>query len=223
MIVFGCPVTDRAKYSRFAEPGIELAREPDSAVLLRHDAPSIQEAYNSILDEAAQRPDLEAVVLVHQDVELRDERLGEKLRASLRDPLVAVVGAVGSHDVRSLESWSHGFVGGVRAPALVGATVVGGAPAAGPVESVDGLFMALSPWAVRNLRFDERFAPVFHGYDVDFCFQARERGRRVVVTDLDVVHHADLDFFDRRTFVPAYVMWHRKWRGTSRGRRGPIV
>ena len=219
MIAFGCPIIDRAKYSRFAEPGIRRAAEPDSTLLLRHDAPSIQAAYNSMLEEAGARSDLEALVLLHEDVELRDRDLADKLRACMGDPLVAVVGAVGSQDVRSLDWWRGGMVGGVMAPALVGPDVVlGGASPRGPVESVDGLLLALSPWAVRTLRFDERFAPYFHGYDVDLCFQARERGRHVVVADIDVVHHAGLDFFDRRTWVPAYRLLHRKW-----GRRRAVA
>ncbi len=217
MIAFGCPVIDRAKYSRFAEPGIRRAAEPDSALLLRFDAPSIQAAYNSIIEEAGARSDLEALVLLHQDVELGDRDLADKLRACMSDPLVAIVGAVGSHDVRSLDWWRRGGVGRVMAPALVGPTaVVGGASPRGPVDSVDGLLLVLSPWAVRTLRFDERFAPYFHGYDIDLCFQARERGRRVVVADIDVVHHAGFDFFDRRTWVAAYMLWHRKWGGDAR-------
>jgi hypothetical protein len=211
VIAFGCPVIDRAKYSRFAEPGIRRAAEQDSALLLRQDAPSIQAAYNSMIEEAATRSDLEALVLLHQDVELREGDLAVKLRACMRDPLVAVVGAVGSHDVRSLDWWRSGAVGGVTAPLIFGKGVAGGPSPLGPVDSVDGLLLVLSPWAVRTLRFDERFAPYFHGYDLDICFQARERGRRVVVADIDVVHHAGLDFFDRGTWVPAYRLFHRKW------------
>ena len=37
--------------------------------------------------------------------------------------------------------------------------------------------IVLSPWAVRNLSFDERVAGR-HGYDVDICLQARAAGKR---------------------------------------------
>ena len=130
-----------------------------------------------MIEEAGARSDLEALVLLHQDVELREVDLADKLRACMRDPLVAVVGAAGSHDVRTLEWWRNGMVGGVMAPALLGPEVlVGGHSPLGAVESVDGLLLALSPWAVRTLRFDERFAPYFHGYDVDLCFQGARAG-----------------------------------------------
>lgn len=208
MIAFGCPVSDRAKYKTIAEPGIRMATEPDSPVFLRHEAGSIQEAYNSILEEAGRLSNLEALVLIHQDVELRDGRFMEKLRATLRDPLVAVIGSVGSCNVRTLERWRHDVVGSVTVPTWQRRLVAGGD---GRVDAIDGMLMVLSPWAVRTLRFDERFAPFFHGYDIDFCFQARARGRRVLVTELDVAHHARIDFFDRRTWVPAYVLFQRKW------------
>jgi GT2 family glycosyltransferase len=82
------------------------------------------------------------------------------------------------------------------------------------VDAVDGILLVLSPWAARELRFDEAFSQVFHGYDVDLCFQARERGRRVIVEQLEVVHHT----LDVRSmgWVQADVLWQRKWRAHRR-------
>ena len=51
--------------------------------------------------------------------------------------------------------------------------------AAGEVDAVDGFLLVLSPWAVRNVRFDESLA-TGHGFDVDYCLQVREAGRKVV-------------------------------------------
>ena len=39
--------------------------------------------------------------------------------------------------------------------------------------------MVLSPWAVRELRFDESLGKL-HGYDFDICMQARAAGKKVV-------------------------------------------
>ena len=47
----------------------------------------------------------------------------------------------------------------------------------GEVDTVDGFLLALSPWAVRNLRFDESLG-LLHGYDFDFCLQVRRRDAR---------------------------------------------
>lgn len=164
-----------------------------------------------MLDEVRDLPDVEALVLLHQDVEILDGAFAAKLRESLRDPLVAVVGAFGWRRVAGLAHWRDS-VGAVGVPRMLGADgQLDSITARGTVEAVDGLLMTLSPWAIRTLRFDELFAPWFHGYDLDLCFQARERGRRVAVTDFQVAHHAALDFFDRRTWVPAAKLWHCKW------------
>ena len=45
----------------------------------------------------------------------------------------------------------------------------------GEVDTVDGFVLALSPWAVRNVRFDESLGQL-HGYDFDFCLQVRAAG-----------------------------------------------
>ena len=57
----------------------------------------------------------------------------------------------------------------------------GGRPPCAPIGEVDsvyGLLLALSPWAVRNLRFDESLGPRY-GHDFDLCAQARAAGRKV--------------------------------------------
>ena len=55
--------------------------------------------------------------------------------------------------------------------------------------------IVLSPWAVRNLSFDERISGR-HGYDVDICLQARAAGKRVVTADLRVIHHHSLELLE---------------------------
>ena len=68
-------------------------------------AGSIFRSYNALLDRAAERDDLEALVLLHQDAEIVDADLCAKVRAALSDPEVAVVGCVGALDVRSIAWW----------------------------------------------------------------------------------------------------------------------
>jgi GT2 family glycosyltransferase len=211
VIAFGCAITSDEKYREWALPGLRRAAEPDSLMVTRRDGGTLQAAYNSMIEEVRRRPDVEALVLLHQDTEIRDDAFAAKLRESLRHPLVGVVGVVGWRGVGGLGQWSDS-VGAVAAPRLLGpGRRLDSVVSEGTVEAVDGLLMALSPWAIRTLCFDERFARWFHGYDFDLCFQARERGRRVVVADFDVAHHAGFDFFDRRTWVPAARLWHGKW------------
>ena len=135
-----------------------------------------------MLETAAARDDLEALVLVHQDAEIIDPDFCSKLRRALRDPTSAVVGCVGSVGARGLAWWEgsvtwdafvrcYGARRGRRAGAFLERCEPAAAVPLGEVETLDGFVLALSPWAVRKLRFDESLDLV-HGYDFDFCLQA---------------------------------------------------
>jgi hypothetical protein len=83
----------------------------------------------------------------------------------------------------------------------------------GEVDSVDGFVMAVSPWAVENLRFDESLGKL-HGYDFDFCMQARAAGKKVVTADFRVVHHHSLELIsDAETWIEAHIRVAEKWDG----------
>lgn len=223
MIAFGCSMNVPELYSRLAQPGIELASEPDSPVFALQATGSIFRSYNLILDQAAAIDGLEALVLVHQDAEILDPDLCVKARAALADPEVGVVGCVGAVGVRSLAWWEgtitwgssvyrYGEAGGGDLPvtALNGSV---GERNTGEVDVVDGVLLVLSPWAVRSLRFDESLGQL-HGYDVDFCLQVREAGRKVVTADLRVAHHHSLDLVtDPETWVDAHMRIAEKWEG----------
>ena len=71
--------------------------------------------------------------------------------------------------------------------------------------------LALSPWAVRNIRFDESLGQ-FHGYDLDFCLQVREAGRKVVTADFRAVHHRALELVrDPEKWIEAHMRVAEKW------------
>src|SRR5829696_6616471 len=185
MIAFGTSITKPEMFRRCAEPGIRRAAERDSEVYAPAAIGSIFRSYNALLDRAAQRDDLEALVLVHQDAEIVDADLCATLRGALADPDVGVVGCAGAIGVRSIAWWEAS----VTLASFVNryAEAGGGdlesfswrwedAPPyaqVGEVETLDGFVLALSPWAVRNVRFYETLGG-FHGYDLDFCLQVRE-------------------------------------------------
>lgn len=225
MIAFGAPVTRPEDYQRFAGPGIERAREPDSVVWPNSSAGSIFRAYNLLLEQAASNDELEALVLLHQDVEIVDPDFCTKARDALRDPEVGVAGCVGGLDARSMAWWegsvtwasfTHRYYehGGGELPAFAMHPDRFAPPAyarTGEVDTVDGLLLVLSPWAVRNLRFDESLGR-FHGYDFDFCLQVRAAGRKVVTADFRVVHHHSLELLDDpELWVEASVRLIGKW------------
>jgi hypothetical protein len=207
VIGFGICVGDSERFARCAVPGLGACAEADSAIAESTGNSSIFAAYNEMLDAFAGEPRLEALVLMHEDVELTDSRFCSKLRRTLSDPTVAVAGVVGARNVTSLKWWDGEGFGRVAESR----GVVDFGPRQADVDAVDGLLLALSPWAVRNLRFDDQRFHGFHGYDIDFCFQARAAGRRVVVTDLDVVHHTRGGYGDLEAFMQADTTFRSKW------------
>ena len=210
MIAFACCIGSDEKYRRFAAPGLKAVAEPDSLIAETTTTSSIFAAYNEVLDALAAEESLEALVLLHEDTEIVDPAFCSKLRRTFAsDPAVAVVGVVGALGVRNLAWWEGSGRG--RVLETRGWVDFGGG--FHDVDSVDGLLMALSPWAVRELRFDtERFSG-FHGYDADLCFQARAAGRRVVVDDLSVVHHTKGGYGDEGAFARADAAFRAKWLG----------
>jgi hypothetical protein len=225
MIVFASSVTDPELYERCAQRGIRVAAEPDSEVMPHAAAGSLFRSYNLILDSIAQRDDVEALVLVHQDAEITDHDFCVKVRRALRDPGVGVVGCVGAVGVRSIAWWEgsvtwasfvHRYreLGGGDLPAF--AWNGGEMPAyarTGEVDTVDGFVMALSPWTIRNVRFDESLG-LIHGYDFDFCLQVRAAGRKVITEDFKVIHHHSLDLISEpETWIAAHMRVAEKWDG----------
>jgi hypothetical protein len=225
MIVFASSITDPGLYERCAQRGIRVAAEPDSDVMPHAAAGSLFRSYNLILDSIAERDDVEALVLVHQDAEITDHDFCAKLRRTLRDPEVGVVGCVGAVGVRSIAWWEgsvtwasfvHRYreLGGGDLPAF--AWNGGEMPAyarTGEVDTVDGFVMALSPWTIRNVRFDESLG-LIHGYDFDFCLQVRAAGRKVVTEDFKVIHHHSLDLISEpETWIAAHMRVAEKWDG----------
>jgi hypothetical protein len=229
VIAFGSAITDSEAYRRYAERGIRLVAESDSEVLPAAPAGSLPRTYNLLLDMAADREDLEALVLVHQDAELVDPEFCAKLRAALSDPAVGVVGCVGAVGVRSIAWWDgsvtwgsfiHRYqeLGGGDLPAFAwNGDELPPYARTGEVDTVDGFVLGLSPWTVRNIRFDESLGPL-HGYDFDFCLQVREAGHKVMTVDFKGIHHHSLDLIgDPEGWIAAHMRVADKWDGRMRG------
>jgi hypothetical protein len=231
MIAFGVSVTDPEVYERCAEPGIRRVAEADSAILAHGAAGSVFRSYNMLMDQAKKLDDLEALVLIHQDAEIIDPDFLAKIRDAISDPEVAIVGCAGAIGVRNIAWWegsvtwasfTHRYeeLGGGEVPALAWTpdetpTYAG----TGEVETVDGFVLGLTPWAIRELRFDEGLGQAIHGYDFDLCLQARSQGKKVVTADLKVVHHHDLKLIrDVGSWIEAHIKIAEKWDG-----RMPLV
>jgi hypothetical protein len=228
VIAFGCSITEPAPYREYSEPGIRLAAEPDSAIYAFAAVGSIQRSYNLLLDVAATRDDLEALVIVHPHLEITDPELCSKIRRVFADPEVAVAGAAGASGVSSLGWWK----GDVSSPAMTftyqdhGGGVVPAYSWAGAdrvpreVDTIDGSMLVLSPWAVRNVRFDEELK-LGYGFDLDYCLQVGQAGRKVVTGDFHATYHSGLDLLpDPETWIEMHIRIGQKWEGRMPGEAG---
>jgi hypothetical protein len=227
MIAFGASITVTESYRRYADPGIRMAAEPDSEIYSFAATGPIARSYNLLLDTAGARDDLEALVLVHPHLEIADPGFCDKVRRALEDPEVAVVGCVGATGVDSIAWWegsvSRGPVvhryeelGGGELPAFAWTNP---APAPAEAETVDGFLLVLSPWAVRNVRFDETLT-LGHGFDLDYCLSVRAAGGRIMTADLACVYHRALEIVtdtDLGAWREAHLKLAEKWDGRMPG------
>ena len=228
MILYGCAVTDGDTFARCAEAGVRrlTTAAGDAELLAQPSVGSVARNYNLLLGRAAERDDLEALVLLHQDVEIVDPGFSATVRSTFADPEVAIAGCAGAIGVRGLAWWEGSitwasvtqryeeFGGGGEIPGVSwGRDAKPSYVGTGEVDAIDGCVIVLSPWAVRSLRFDEELARR-HGYDVDICLQARAAGRKVVTADLRVVHHHSLDLLpDPEEWIQAHIALAEKWEG----------
>jgi hypothetical protein len=230
MIAFGSAITKPDVYRACAEPGIRRAAEPTSEIHALPAPGTIFESYNALLDRVAERDDLEAMVLVHQDAEIVEADFCERARRALADPQVGVAGCVGAIGVRNIAWWE----GSVTLASFVnryeehgGGDLKSfsweweGAPPyaqVGEVETLDGFVLVVSPWAARNVRFDASLGSTFHGYDLDYCLQVREAGRKVVTFDVRAIHHRPLEMVpDQEPWIAAHMAVAEKWDGRVPG------
>jgi hypothetical protein len=172
-----------------------------------------------VLDAAAARDDLEALVLLHPHTELADRSFCARVREAFSDPAVAVAGAAGGAGSPSI-AWWEGTVS--AAPGVQRYKAHGGGeftafgwadPRAklGEVDTVDGALMVLSAWAVRTIRFDESLR-VGHGFDTDYCRQVRAAGRKVVTADLRAIFHHELEIVeDIDLWIEGHQQVAEKW------------
>lgn len=207
MIVFGTAISSPPGYERIALPGIERAAEPDSAILTRSGYDSIQQPYNEMMDEAAALPGLEALVLLHQDLELTDDSLPRRARKLFADPCVGLAGPLGGR-LSKPHSWLRPDIAfGSVDPGAARREVVGSEE----VDAIDGALLILAPWAVRGLRFGLGLSELFHGYDVDIGLRVRACEGKVLCHDFPCHHRRQIkDDYEgqRRAGIALARMWY---------------
>ena len=188
MILFGTAVGSRDVYGHVALPSIRAVTETEAAILSVRDAPSIAVAYNQLIQEALSwGDDVEAIALIHDDVEIQDRNFLARVRRGLNGGRIGVLGVIGGRELTSMGWWSGRHLVG-RAWDYKGYHGVG--PLRGEVDVVDGLLMVVSRQAMERVQFDEKTITGFFGYDSDYCVSVKAAGLRVVVEPFRVYHAA---------------------------------
>lgn len=175
MIGYGVAVGSWDKFYRNIAP-----RTEGRPVVALYGRPSIATAYNAILREY-RRSGLDAVVLLHDDLDIVDPHAEAKFLDALTDD-VALVGVAGGGP--HLRWWDHSPIG----HQMTDSGLIDFGSRTGDVDMLEGSVIVFSPWAVENLTIDERYTDFRSGWD-DVCLSAREAGKRVVVADVDTHHH----------------------------------
>ncbi len=145
------------------------------------------------------------LVFAHDDLQLTDAFLDEKLAAAFR--IFDVVGAAGSADFdihRKPEVWHNSprekWSGAVEHPTADSKGALGNGEynyvyfGTTPKRCavLDGLFMAVDANRLGKLRFDERFD--FHFYDMSFSLDANAAGLRVGTANVHMTHMSHGDY-----------------------------
>ena len=208
MLCYGCCVGPTSHFEELALPAVSATLEPTDRLLTVRNAESITSAYNTLIDDTRTLTDVEALVLLHDDVVLHDRNFAARVRRVLRDPTIGVIGVVGGSGLCNMSFWdaktSKGRV-------WDGTRFLDFGPPRGDVDVVDGLLMVLSPAALSTIRFDETTFSGFHGYDVDYCLSCRQAGLRVVVEPF-VVYHQSTGNMSANSYTAAQTAFEQKWR-----------
>ena len=139
--------------------------------------------YNSVLEK---NPDADAIVFAHDDLAIVDLFFFEKLGLAIDEfPVLGLCGCQTPKD-EAHTAWMSpkhtpsGQIGtsirsSTEAVLSTNISTFGQTPAR--AAECDGVFIAVDPKRIEDLRFDERFA--YHHYDVDFTLTADKRGINV--------------------------------------------
>src|SRR5258708_7784275 len=107
MLFVGSPiVADGTRFKEITLPSLERVLDQDDVVLsATGDTRGIAAVYNDFVREARSRSDCEALVLLHDDVEIVDANFRAKVLAAVGEDGVGVVGTIGGADLRSVAWW----------------------------------------------------------------------------------------------------------------------
>jgi GT2 family glycosyltransferase len=172
------------------------------------------EAMNNALEDEA-----DALIIVHDDVWLEHDPVPNLRRLFDQYDLIGVAGA-SKIQIETPAFW-HLMGGGFTKGHLHG-RVAHGTPKDnhitnfGPyphrVVVIDGVFMAMKPILMEEVKFDEDCPSHYHFYDIIMSQRAHNQGFMVGVGDISIIHESP----GLRDFSPEWLMgqdYYLKWYG----------
>jgi glycosyl transferase family 2 len=189
-VAYGCVTNSLDRVQRYVLP-----RVGDRSLTLLWNQTSMTQAYNAILDAHLGNPP-DALILIHDDLELVDPDTEAKFLDALKLPNVALVGVAGGFghvEAHGLAWWNGHTIG----HQLTDSGMLNFGPREGPregfVTAIEGSVMTVGPRFIREIRFDETFTG-FHGYDDIGMVVNVVHNMNVWVADVDTHHHTTLGF-----------------------------
>ena len=169
--------------------------------------------FNALEDEA------DALIIVHDDVWMEHDPVPNLRRLFDQYDLIGVAGA-SRIQLESPSLW-HLMGGGFGGGNLHG-RVAHGTPTDnhitdfGPyphrVVVIDGVFMAMKPLLMEEVKFDEECPSYYHFYDIIMSQRSHNQGFKVGVGDIMITHESP----GLRDFSPEWLMgqdYYLKWYG----------
>lgn len=184
-------------------------------VVVENNKEGLSKCYNDCLSKLSHD---DIALFMHDDVEIHDQFFVEKLqKAHQYFDIVGLAGAIEqkylkgrnhlwhlSTDQKNLRGFvSHYFPQGYYNSSYFGATPSG-------VDVIDGLFMSVKVSSLKENYdlFDEDFT--FHHYDMAMCRKAKDKGLKMGVWPIFVIHHG-LGEFDKPEWYSSNTKFDQKY------------
>jgi hypothetical protein len=217
---FGVCIGPSGKYDQHAAPSIARYGGSDALFTVRGSR-SLFAAYNEILSRACQSvADYDGIILMHDDVELREDPRPKLNHFIERDHGIGVIGLLGARHPSSLAWWRFEKYG--RLPDYRSDHDWGRGEHA--VDVVDDPIIAIPRSAMERIRFPDGRYTGFEGLGVIACTIARTQGFEVSTTDFDIMHHNSGDDYNSlRDWRKNELRWLRDYFALTRRERASCL
>jgi hypothetical protein len=173
--------------------------------------------YNEVIDRYREETEQPIILFIHDDVWLEDIMFPEKLQSySVRYDIMGVAGATKVDMKNDIIAWhminmdcKYGSVMHRTDKEYFMVDFSAGKKTPKQVLTIDGLFMAMTPSAYNDIKFDYQFMWDF--YDLDLCIEAYNYTIKVGVVPIQVTHASVGGGITSYKYIEAQKLFKRKW------------